>query len=229
MQPVERGEVRPSSPTSPTAERRGDSDAFASSTSGFRVKRTSAAHRDGGARDDASGSESKGGRYWRPKIQRVTQMNRMTATLIGLTAAALLLSGCAPTSAPDSKPAATGKPVVISTSTQSATPALAIPGDVSGDGKLDGWERERLAAASYGLPNGTKVALPALGAPLPASVVRAVQAHVLAQGNLAAVPGDEKNAVDAKAIAVVDAESQRLGRMIVPVVRVEDGDGHAAG
>jgi len=151
-------------------------------------------------------------------------MNRMTATLIGLTAAALLLSGCATTSAPDSKPAATGKPVVISTSTQSATPALAIPGDVSGDGKLDGWERERLAAASYGLPNGTKVALPALGAPLPASVVRAVQAHVLAQGNLAAVPGDVKNAVDAKALAVVDAESQRRGRTIIPVFHTYDGD-----
>ena len=153
-------------------------------------------------------------------------MNRMTATLIGLTAAALLLAGCAtaPAPAPDTKPAATGKPVAIAAPTQSAAPALAIPGDLNGDGKLDGWERERLAAASYVLPNGTKVALPALGAPLPASVVRAVQAHVLAQGNLAARPGDEKNAVDTKALAVVDAESQRLGRMIVPVFHTYDGD-----
>ena len=139
------------------------------------------------------------------------------ATALAVT---LALTGCVGTGG-------TTPPDATHATTAPATPKATeapIPGDLDGDGKLSGWERDQLARSTYTLPDESKVAVPT-NAPLPALVVEAVQNAVRsAAGPL--VRGDAI-ATAPRTFALfeaVDAQSALINRTIIPVVYTWAGD-----
>lgn len=135
------------------------------------------------------------------------------------------LAGCV-AQAPTADPKPTHSSTAVATPKPTTAPTAAAPlvGDLDGNGVLDGWEKDQLARATYTMPDGSKVAVPA-DRPLPAPVVVAIQSVVHATvgpavNGSAEVRGAHANAV----INAVAAESEKIGRIIVPVVYGWDGD-----
>lgn len=149
-------------------------------------------------------------------------MTTSTSALIGFAVIAALITGCTATAtAHDTNPLVSTKTVA----TAPATAAVAAPlaGDINGDGKLDGWEREHLVAPTYTLKDGTKVVLPALGKPLPAVIVKAVQAHVVELGSLNTTSAESMDVISNARADAIDAESKRIRRSIIPATYAYDG------
>ena len=149
-------------------------------------------------------------------------MNTGTKTAIAATtlAVALAITGCTTTGGvPAPAPTAT----TSAPATPKATP-VPIPGDLDGDGKLSGWERDNLARGTYTLPGGTKVPIPT-DAPLPATVVEAVQSAVLnAIGPPVRGDGLATAPWEFALITAVKAQSALINRTIIPVSYLWAGD-----
>ena len=150
-------------------------------------------------------------------------MKTSTRTAIAATAlaVALAITGCTTTGG---VPAPAPTVATSAPATPVATKAP-IAGDLDGDGKLSGWERDQLARGTYTLPNGSKVAVPT-DAPLPAIVVEVVQSAVLT----AIGPPVRGGALKATATrlfalkAAVAEQSALINRTIIPVVYTWAGD-----
>lgn len=99
------------------------------------------------------------------------------------------------------------------------------PADLDRDGKVTGWEREQLARQSYTLPDGTEVALPGPGEPMPQVVVDALAAYVGAElgPSRDARTVAEQSDYSFRLRDIVQAENAKLNRSIVAVLGCRDG------
>ena len=140
-------------------------------------------------------------------------------TLTALAVAATLtvgLAACAPQTAPAPVPVNTEKPAATEPAVEPIT------GDIDGDGKLSGWEREQLARANYTMPDGTAVPITRDG-PLPAAVESVIKQEMAAKVDRSDTSYEAWVAAGFAARAVLEAESAKISRTIVPVQYVYDG------
>jgi hypothetical protein len=133
-----------------------------------------------------------------------------------------VLMGCTQPATPNSEPS--GEPAE-SVSAQSSETTEPIPGDLDGNGHLDGWEKEQLARGQYVLPDGSAVAI-VPDQPLPASVVQAVQQQLTPLSkSVSSSSGQAQLDNEDAFIAAIKAEEGKINRQIVPVTyaRVSSG------
>ncbi|WP_382303943.1 hypothetical protein [Herbiconiux sp. UC225_62] len=151
--------------------------------------------------------------------------NRIGVGTLTVLVAAIGLSGCV--SGDGALPTPRESSHDVGQTRPPSTPdAAKIPGDVDGDGKLSGWEKEQLVAASYTTASGEIVPLPADG-PLPAPVIADIQAS--SGGTIVASGQAPSNAEDAGAkgqafLDTVAAIEAKIGRKVVTVAYVYDGN-----
>jgi hypothetical protein len=150
-------------------------------------------------------------------------------TIFGAVVALMLtggLAGCASTTSANSLLSG------LASSSSEATPEVTAPpepiaGDLDGDGKLTAWESDQLARSTYTLVDGTVITLPSLDEPLPSVITDEITARIKAVAGRLDINGPAQREALAAAFQIIDEESARLGRVIVPIGYTQAKVGHA--